>query len=337
METFSRKKTSLFKILLGLCLIASLSLGAYINTSKDVKITIDFETKEVNSYAKTIEELLKSENIKIEEGSYLSIDKEKQLEDGMHLVISSPKTFILKEGKERTEIKSTYTRVEDILKDQDIELTKKDYTTPEVSEKAKLGSEIEVVRVTEKIENMEKEIPFESKTEKNKKLDEGKKKVVQEGEKGLKEITLKKTYENGTLVSEERIKETVLEKPVAKITEVGTKKKVKKTSRGDLNVAKTITMNATAYDDTPQSQGKWVGTTAIGVKPRVGIVAVDPRVIPLGTKLYIESLDGTKDYGYALAGDTGGAIKGNRIDLFFNTRGEVRNFGRRQVKVHVLN
>ena len=65
-------------------------------------------------------------------------------------------------------------------------------------------------------------------------------------------------------------------------------------------------------------------------------MAVDPRVIPLGTKLYIESLDNTKDYGFAIAEDKGSAIKGNKIDLFFNTSAECKSFGRRNVKVYVL-
>ena len=69
-------------------------------------------------------------------------------------------------------------------------------------------------------------------------------------------------------------------------------------------------MEATAYTDDVESQGKWVGQTASGMKPQVGVVAVDPKVIPLGTKLYVEG------YGEAIAGDTGGAIKGMRIDVF---------------------
>ena len=70
--------------------------------------------------------------------------------------------------------------------------------------------------------------------------------------------------------------------------------------------------------------------------PQIHIVAVDPKVIPLGTKLYIQSLDGTKDYGFAIAEDTGGAIKGNKIDLFFESSEQVYKFGRRKVKVYIL-
>lgn len=86
-------------------------------------------------------------------------------------------------------------------------------------------------------------------------------------------------------------------------------------------------MLATAYD--PHCYG-CSGTTAIGLPAGFGIVAVDPRVIPLGTRLYIEG------YGPALAGDTGGAIKGNRIDLGFNSYESAIHFGERPVRVFVL-
>ena len=84
-----------------------------------------------------------------------------------------------------------------------------------------------------------------------------------------------------------------------------------------------MTMEATAYTATGN-------LTASGTRARVGAVAVDPNVIPLGTRLYIEG------YGYATAEDTGGAIKGNIIDLYMNSTSEVYNWGRRPVKVTIL-
>lgn len=98
----------------------------------------------------------------------------------------------------------------------------------------------------------------------------------------------------------------------------------------ELEKVKIISMEATAYTDDIASQGKWVGQTATGMKPQVGVVAVDPKIIPLGTKLYVEG------YGEAIAGDTGGAIKGKRIDLFMATRGQAMKYGRRNVKVRIL-
>ena len=101
-------------------------------------------------------------------------------------------------------------------------------------------------------------------------------------------------------------------------------------------------MTATAYTADYASTGKkpgdkYYGVTASGTRVRPGVVAVDRNVIPLGTKLYIQSTtNGRADYGYAVAEDTGGAIKGNKIDLYFETSKEVKSFGSRTVHVYVL-
>ncbi len=94
----------------------------------------------------------------------------------------------------------------------------------------------------------------------------------------------------------------------------------------DLKIKKTITLTATAY--TPGFDCGYI--TATGAKAGFGIVAVDPRVIPLGTKVFVEG------YGEAMALDTGGAIKGSRIDLCYETYDEAIRFGRRKVTVHIL-
>lgn len=76
------------------------------------------------------------------------------------------------------------------------------------------------------------------------------------------------------------------------------------------------------YADSVQSQGKWVGQTATGVKPTVGrTIAVDPKIIPLGSTVYIDG------YGYRTAEDTGGAIKGKRIDMLLSSQSEAMNSG----------
>jgi len=96
--------------------------------------------------------------------------------------------------------------------------------------------------------------------------------------------------------------------------------------------SKTITVSATAY--TAFCNG-CSGITATGINlranPGLKVIAVDPRVIPLGSKVYVDG------YGYAVAGDTGGAIKGNKIDLFMPSQGNALKFGRKTVSVKILN
>lgn len=96
--------------------------------------------------------------------------------------------------------------------------------------------------------------------------------------------------------------------------------------------SKEMTVKATAY--TASCEG-CSGTTATGINlkanPNAKVIAVDPSVIPLGSKVYVEG------YGEAIAGDTGGAIKGNRIDIFIPSEHDAVNFGVKQVKVTILN
>jgi 3D (Asp-Asp-Asp) domain-containing protein len=97
------------------------------------------------------------------------------------------------------------------------------------------------------------------------------------------------------------------------------------------NYRKLLDMTATAYGPGPLDNGKWNDLTYDGGRVKKGVVAVDPAVIPMGTKLWVEG------YGAAVAEDQGKAIKGNRIDLAFNTRQEALDYGIQKVKVYVLN
>lgn len=183
-------------------------------------------------------------------------------------------------------------------------------------------------------------VNYESKIVYNENQFEGTKNVIQQGSNGTKEYVYQIICEDDSIISRnlERINET---KPVDEIIEVGTKKQVVTTSRGGFRYSDELVMRATAYDLSYESTGKYpgdpyYGITASGTKAHPGTVAVDPRVIPLGTKLYIASTDGSPDYGFATAEDTGGAIKGNKIDLFMQDSVACNRFGIRPVKVYIL-
>jgi len=177
-------------------------------------------------------------------------------------------------------------------------------------------------------------IEYTTKKIKTDELYEGQSEVVTEGENGKIVYTYDVVYTDGveterTLVSKETVKEAV-----QKVVKVGTKIKSSfiKTSSTPKSYKAVYTMKASAY-----TYGEDGGNyTATGEKCRRGIVAVDPRVIPLGTRLYIESTDGKYIYGEAVAADTGGAIKGYKIDIFVESSKECYSFGRRNVNVYIL-
>lgn len=185
-------------------------------------------------------------------------------------------------------------------------------------------------------------VSFKTERKPNRRMKKGTEKVIRQGKSGLVEKSFEVVYRDGKEVSRKLLSSKTVEKPVAKLVEYGTAATVV-TSRGDsVRYKRSIVMRATAYSANYADTGKKPGSpgfgiTATGMRARRGVVAVDPRVIPLGTRLYIESMQrGVPDYGIALAGDTGGAIKGNKIDLFFNTSREVDNWGVRNVKVYIL-
>ncbi|PFA12849.1 enterotoxin, partial [Bacillus cereus] len=97
-----------------------------------------------------------------------------------------------------------------------------------------------------------------------------------------------------------------------------------------------LTVEATAYTAHPSENGTYGGRvlTAMGhdltANPNMKMIAVDPKVIPLGSKVWVEG------YGEAIAGDTGGAIKGNRIDVLVGSDAAANKWGRKTVKVKVL-
>ncbi len=198
--------------------------------------------------------------------------------------------------------------------------------------------EVPLYRIRYEIETVG--VNYASKVVYNENQLEGTKTVIQNGSNGTKEYVYQIICEDDNIISKnlERVKET---KPVDEVIEIGTKKRVVATSRGGFRYSDVMVMRATAYDLSFESTGKnpgdpYYGITASGTKAHPGTVAVDPRVIPLGTKLYIASTDGSPDYGFATAEDTGGAIKGNKIDLFMKDSKACNNFGIRPVKVYIL-
>lgn len=189
----------------------------------------------------------------------------------------------------------------------------------------------------EEVSVVTEEIPFETLYVESDTLYEGEEVTTQEGVNGVKEITTTNKVVDGNVVTVV-ISEKEVSAPVNAIVKVGTKEKTVAPANGyvptSLSYSQVMTLDATAYCPCSKCCGKWAnGVTATGLRAGYGVAAVDPRVIPLGTKLYVEG------YGYCIAGDTGGAIKGNRIDLCYGSHSEAlaSGYGHKATKVYILN
>jgi 3D (Asp-Asp-Asp) domain-containing protein len=146
---------------------------------------------------------------------------------------------------------------------------------------------------------------------------------IQVGQDGKKEERWEITYQDGKPVGKKLVSSEVTP---AKPTLFGISREGFAVSRGSFSRSRVLNLVATGY----HAMVTGTGRTRLGYRAGFGHVAVDPRVIPLRSLLYVEG------YGFAIASDTGGAIKGRRIDLCFADRSVANRFGHRRVRVHVL-
>lgn len=209
------------------------------------------------------------------------------------------------------------------------------------------GMEINITRVRVEQEYEYESIPYETVRQASELLLVNVERVVQDGVDGSRCYTYDIIYKNGVATERVLVGTNVVKKPINQIISYGTaayyrpdpefvlNEEDQTITLGDgivLHYSGTVNVNATAYT----TEGQYNKITKSGAIARYGIIAVDPKVIPLGTEMFIVAADGTWVYGYALAGDTGGFIKGNRIDLFYDTRDECITFGRQDAIVYIL-
>lgn len=236
-------------------------------------------------------------------------------------------TVIVSVDQQTYRVASAAETVGDLLIDLGVTLSDLDRVRPSLTTSLSDDMEVRVTRVT--CQRTVKEEVLRPQTMLLPAPDRpaGYSKTVSTGREGLVRRVIETWTKGGEVTHRKVIKEAVVVKPTDTVILRGGKDLP---SRGG-NWRRRLRMEATAYDPGPRSCGKYAdGYTANGTKAERGVVAVDPRVIPLGTKLYIPG------YGFAIAADRGSAIKGKRIDLCFDTYREALQFGRRMVEVYIL-
>lgn len=224
-------------------------------------------------------------------------------------------------------------RVDEVLADLGVVLTGRDYTTPALDASLEGNAAVRVVRVSERFLIEQEPIPYETKWQPAPGLEIDNQELLQEGARGVLERRIRVRYEDGREVARAVENEYVAVPPTTKLLGFGTKIvfRLLDTPTGPVEYWRRIRVLATSYSastaGTPKSAA-WYGRTRLGLKMRHGIVAVDPRVISLGSQVYVPG------YGVGYAGDTGGAIKGRRIDLGYDDDNLVLWY--RWVDVYVL-
>jgi uncharacterized protein YabE (DUF348 family) len=331
-------------VLLAVVISVSAGVGVFFHLRKEVVINDDGRQMVVKTMNTTVDEVLKQNGISISPDDYINVPldtKLKKFESNIVNIKRAVPVSVLVDGQE-IKLMTYRETVRDALENSTIELSEDDRLEgAKLDDKIIKDMNIKIVRVDEEIVTEKIPIPYDVVTRENNHMDKGQEKVTREGKEGIQEKTYKVVLEDGKEIVRELVKDAVMLAPVTKIVEFGTVLSHKTARGGTIRYSKVLDATATAYTASFKDTGKHpgdpgFGITYTGIKAKKGVIAVDPKVIPLGTKVYVEVAGSTPDYGFAVAADTGGAIKGNKIDLYFDDQDFVDRWGRKRVKVYIL-
>ncbi|MDB5070804.1 MAG: hypothetical protein JWM87_1915 [Candidatus Eremiobacteraeota bacterium] len=303
--------------------------------AKHVTLVHDGLSETIETQAATAEDLLAERGLVRTPQDALSVDPARPIVDGETVTYRAavPVTVVI-DGTPRT-LRSAAPTVADLLIQQAVVFDRHDAVSPAPSSLVENDTVVTVKHVDSWTETVRKKLAARVVKRWAFTLPAGRTKVVEPGAPGVGETAYavtrtpdRKTVRRTALVSR------VLRAPRARIVAEGIGEYTALSSLAAKGIAGTLrlassalSMVATAY--TAGCSG-CSGMTASGRPAGHGVVAVDPRVIPLGTRMYIPG------YGHAVAGDTGGSIHGNRIDLGFNSNAEANQFGRRPITVYLI-
>lgn len=325
----------------------------YEHFQKEVIFTAD-DGQEIilTTWKSTVKEALIEAEIHLGSSDEIYPSLETPLEKEMQVLIKRAFPVHIATNDDEVTYWTTKTSVKEIMNALDIVLGAEDEVEPSLSSRVEKETTIKIARIEKEYLVEEVELAYSVIRRSNSNLDRGITRTIQRGKPGLREDTVEIVYRDGEEIGRQVISSRVITPEQNQITEVG-ENAVLSRSGYTMNFSRVLTVSAVAYcPGTEESgcpmnsqgrshcTGSYGGTamTATG-RPAVAgsgtrtnphIIAVDPGVIPLGTKVFIEG------YGIAIAADTGGSIRGNKIDILMRTHEQALRFGRRSLKVYIL-
>ena len=335
---------------LALCLVLMFATSEKAKTVYE--ITLDDTTYTVESESTEMDEVLDEAGVKLAASD--SVDTTENAEEDTVEVSITHRQYVsvTSDGATTAILTEEGDTVADVLDRLNIEMGENDIISEDLDHKVKNGDSIVINRVTITYEKETETIPYETEHVVDPEMARGTEGVKQEGVPGKTVYTYElKSIDGGEPTS--TLVKTKTTEPVTEIIARGThvpapslsglsqsrdyitniddvEHTITTVSGSTYSVRKEISCTATAYSSRAGSH------TSTGRSAQVGVIAVDPSIIPYGTHMYIQSYDGSILYGTAVAGDCGSAIKGYRIDLFFNSESQCNAFGRREMKVLIV-
>ena len=314
----------------------------YSQAQKEVSLIVDGNVQSVETTQSSVAHLLEEQSIKLSAKDSVSLPLESSLKNGDRIVIVRAKPVsVTADGNTKVHF-TTQSKVEGVLSELGITLGEDDKVTPTLDSKVTENLNVKVVRVSKQTVQTKEAVPFSVVKTSDDKLLKGTTKVIQEGSEGLVIHNIEKTYEDGKFVAKRWLGKEVSKEAQPKVIAVGTKKPTEvlsasisrkgntvnisgTTTKGGVSFKyKKVLKNVTLTAYSAEEDG--IGTrTASGTRVTEGrTIAVDKDVVPLGWWVYIEGI------GFRKAEDTGGAIDGHKMDVYFDSLKDAKKFGRKK-------
>jgi uncharacterized protein YabE (DUF348 family) len=317
-------------------LIVASSITGFVWTHRDVTVIADGVKKHVTTQASDVAGALRDSGVAFADGDLVTPSLDSKIADGATVIVRRAIPVTLRVSGASVHLDVVGESVADALVAAGIDPSDNLGVEPGLSTALKPGLEIAVPRTVVRVVQAEVKLPFRTLTQKDPSRPRGSRSVVAKGSAGSALRIYRVLVTDGVEGPRTLTSQKVLQKPVDRIVAAGAAPSKAAVARRRAQAAsapratssaRQLRVSATAY--APGSDGvDW--RTATGGRAGYGVIAVDPKVIPLGTRLFIPG------YGYGIASDTGGAIDGTRIDLCFETRAEAMLWGRRSVTITVL-